>query len=319
MTRTTVNHVDADRIDEAPPHGTAIVRPLRHVRAVREHDAAQSADPSEAAAESRSARAWAWALGESATAPVTDRVTAVPPSRSDIEAEITAADERLFRGDQENRADAAAIILRWLIGDDDDVPVEAENPGELVGGFGDVVRSPEQIAGILALAAEGVQRAAAQGRDLDADADARAFARQDADYLNGVMATLAWILGERAESPVSHPYSRELTTRDLKMERVRRRGRDRAVQVPLDGRPPPAALVRRRRQVHHHLATRRLDRATRRPGRARALRPGQRTARAAPRRPDTATPFLSAGGGHRQPGMVLTGIVDADTSALLDV
>ena len=52
-------------------------------------------------------------------------MTAVPPSRSDIEAEITAADERRLRGDQENRADAAATILRWLIGDDDHVPVEA--------------------------------------------------------------------------------------------------------------------------------------------------------------------------------------------------
>ena len=221
MTRTTVDRVDAEHLDDkAPPRGTAIVRPLRHVRAVREHDAAQSADPSDAAAESRSARAWAWALGESATAPVTDRVTAVPPRRSDIEAEITAADERLFRGDQENRADAAAIILRWLIGDDDDLPVEAENPGELVGGFGDIVRSPEQIAGILALAAEGVQRAAAKGRDLDADADARAFARQDADYLNGVMATLAWVLGERADPPITSPHSRELTTKTLKMQRV---------------------------------------------------------------------------------------------------
>ncbi len=104
MTRATVNRVDTDRIDDhAPPGGTAIVRPLRHVRAVRERDAAQPADPSEATAQSRSARAWAWALGE-------------------------------------------GIILRWLIGDDDHVPIEAENPGELVGGFGDVVRSPEQIA-----------------------------------------------------------------------------------------------------------------------------------------------------------------------------
>ena len=186
---------------------------------MRERYAARFADPSEAAA-SRSARAWAWALGETATAPVTDRVTAMPPSRSDIEAEITVADERRLRGDQENRADAAATILRWLIGDDDHVPVRGENPGELVGGFGDVVRSPEQIAGTLALAAEGLRRAAAQGRDLDAGADARAFARQDADYLDGVMATLAWVLGERAESPITRARSRELTTRALKMERV---------------------------------------------------------------------------------------------------
>ena len=153
-------------------------------------------------------------------APVTDRVTAMPPRRSDIEAEISAAEEGRFRGDQENRVDAAATILRWLIGDDDQVPVSGGNPGQLVGGFGDVVRSPEQIAGALALAAEGLQRAAAQERDLDAGADARAFARQDAGYLDGVMATLSWTLGERAESPIARTRSRELTTRDLKMERV---------------------------------------------------------------------------------------------------
>ena len=220
MTGLTVNHVDTERIDdEAPPNGTAIVRSLRHVCAVRERHAARFADPSEAAA-SRSGRAWAWALGENAAAPVTDRLPPVPPSRSDIEAEIIAADERRLRGDQENRADAAAAILRWLIGDDDHLPVRGENRGELVGGFGDVVRSPEQIAGTLALAAEGLRQTAAQGGDLDAGPDARAFARQDAGYLDGVMATLAWVLGERAGSPITRTHSRELTTRDLKVERV---------------------------------------------------------------------------------------------------
>jgi hypothetical protein len=219
MTGATVNRVTASQADEAPPRGTAIVRPLRHVRAVRERYAARFADPSEAA-KSRSVRAWAWALGESATAPVTDRVTVVPPSRPDIEAEITVAHERRLRGDQENRADAAATILRWLIGDDDHLPVRGENRGELVGGFGDVVRSPAQIAGTLALAAEGLRQAAAQSRNLDAHADDRAFARQDAGYLDGVMATLAWVLGERAGSPITSVHSHELTTRALKMERV---------------------------------------------------------------------------------------------------
>ena len=147
-------------------------------------------------------------------------LTAVPPSRSDIEAEITAADERRLNGDEENRADAAATVLRWLIGDDDHVPVRGKDRGALVGGFGDVVRSREQITDVLALAAEGRQRAAAQGRNIDTGADDRAFARQDADYLDGVMATLSWILGERAESPVTRAHSRELTTRDLKVERV---------------------------------------------------------------------------------------------------
>ena len=215
-----MKRVGIDEADDAfPPIGTAIVRPLRHVRAVRERHARRFAGPPEAAA-SRSARAWAWALGESATAPVTDRQTAVPPARPDIEAEIAAADERRLRGDRENRADAAATILRWLIGDDDRIPVRTENPGELVDGFRDVVRSPDHIATILMLAAEGQERAATRCRDIDADAADRRFARQDADYLDGVTVTLAWILGERPEAPITRSRQREPTTRHLKAERV---------------------------------------------------------------------------------------------------
>jgi hypothetical protein len=220
MTRVTVTSVgDGQADDAAPPGGTAIVRPLRHVRAVRERHALRFVDPAEAAV-SRSARAWAWALGENATAPVTDRQTTVPPRRSDIEAEIAAADERCVRGDQDNRADAAATILRWLIGDDDHVPVRGENRGELVGGFGDIVRSQEEIVGVLALATEGQRRVPATGRDANADPADRQMVRQDADYLDGVVATLAWVLGERPESPITGIHPRELTTRDLKAERV---------------------------------------------------------------------------------------------------
>lgn len=203
----------------APPSGTAIVRPLRHVLAVRERHARRSTDPTEAAA-SRSVRACSWALGESAIAPVTDRPTAVPPSRSDIEAEILAADERRLRGDQENRADAAATVLRWLIGDDDRVPVRDKNCGVLVGGFGDIVRSPEQIADVLALIAEARQQDAARGRDVGAYSDDRQFAQQDGDYLDGVAATLAWVLGQRREAPITSVRCHEVTTRDLKSERV---------------------------------------------------------------------------------------------------
>jgi len=220
MTAVTVKYVDARQADDmTPPPGTAIVRPLRHVRAVRKRHVQQFADPSEAAA-SRSARAWAWALGECATAPVTGRETAVPPAQADIEAEITAADERRLRSDRENRADAAATVLRWLIGDDDRVPVRGENRGELVGGFGGVVRSPAQMADVMAAAVQGQRRVAAVGRDIDADPDNRQFARQDAEYLDGVMATLAWVLSERVEAPITRRQSRQLTTRDLKTERV---------------------------------------------------------------------------------------------------
>jgi hypothetical protein len=213
----SVNAGEAD--DEAPPPGTAIVRPLRHVRAVRERYLRRFADASEAT-ESRSARAWSWALGESTLSPVTVHQTAVPPRRPDIEVEIAAADERRLRRDRENRADAAATILRWLIGDDDHVPVSGENPGELVGGFGDVVRTPDHIASILALAGDRQRRAAAKSADIDRDPDIRQFAQQDADYLDGVVATLEWVLGQRTEAPITRGQPRELTTRNLKAERV---------------------------------------------------------------------------------------------------
>jgi hypothetical protein len=90
---------------------------------------------------------------------------------------------------EHNRADGTSTVLRWLIGDDH-VPVRTESPGELVDGFGHVVRSAPQITPLCSLAAEGLQRAAVRDRDLDADPDSRRLARQDADYLGDVAATL---------------------------------------------------------------------------------------------------------------------------------
>jgi hypothetical protein len=218
MTGTTVDRVDMSQADvDAPPADTAIMRPLRHVQAVRERHAQQLAERSHAG-ESRAARAWSWTLGETAIAPVTDRATAVPPTRLDIEAEVAEADERRLRGDRENRADAAATILRWLIGEDDRVPIHTENPGELVGGFGDVVRSPAQIAAVLAAAQAGQHRIPGSGHVVG-PRDRQAI-EQDVAYLDGVIATLTWVLGERSAAPITGARSSQLTTRDLKAERV---------------------------------------------------------------------------------------------------
>lgn len=218
MNTLTFNYVDHDHVGDAPPPGTVIVRPLRHVRAVRERHLLRFASPAEVTA-SRAARAWAWALGEIPIAPVTDRRTAVPPTRADVEAEISAADERRLRGDRESRADAAATILRWLIGDDDRIPVRCEKPGELVGGFGDIVRSREQIAAALTAAMEKHNDVALLGRDLNASRDQRQRAGQDADYFSGVAATLSWVLGLHAEAPITHAQSQP-TTRNIKTERL---------------------------------------------------------------------------------------------------
>jgi hypothetical protein len=137
----------------------------------------------------------------------------------EIEAEIGEANERRWPGDMQNRVDAAATILRWLVGLDDRIPVHGENLGELVGGFGDIVRSREQIAEVAAVAAHAQPQAAAMSLDADADPGDREFACQDADYLDGVMVTLAWALGERAEAPITRAQPRELTARALESER----------------------------------------------------------------------------------------------------
>lgn len=220
MSELTGKAVDSGQIDAgAPPAGTAIVRPLGHVKAVRERCLQRFAGPAEVAA-SRSARAWVWALGATSIAPVTDRRTAIPPSRADVEAEITEAEQRRLGGTREGRADAAATVLRWLIGVDDHVPVRDTNPGELVGGFGDVVRSPEHIAKVAVHAAEARRAVVAASTDAALDASARHSASQRTHYLNGVTATCGWALGDRGEAPITRTENRGATRKALKQERI---------------------------------------------------------------------------------------------------
>lgn len=220
MSGITVKVVDSGQADEmVAPAGTAIVRPLRYVRTVRERYLQRFTDPVELRA-SRSARAWAWALGETAIAPVTSRVTSAPPDRSEIQAEIAAADERRLRDGQGDRADGAAIILRWLVGADDHVPVRCASPGELVGGFGDVVRSRRQLAAMEMAAAKAHQVAAAKSRSVEAGLDEQEQVREEADYLDGVAASLAWVSGQRVAAPISHGPNADGTAKVLKRERI---------------------------------------------------------------------------------------------------
>lgn len=218
MTEIMVKAMETGPAEEAPPPGTAVVRPLRHVLAVRERYLLQFADSAEAAG-SCAARAWAWALGETAVAPVTGQETDPPPSRSQIMAEIVIADDRRLRGEREGRADATATILRWLIGEDDHLPVRGGNLGELVGGFGDFVRSREEIAGRLAAARVTGQHTSCGVLDPEAGAGDLRRRQDGTEYLRGVVATLAWILGERY-APISGRSGHGITSKDAKGERV---------------------------------------------------------------------------------------------------
>jgi hypothetical protein len=136
-----------------------------------------------------------------------------------MEIEIAEADQRRMRGTRDGRADAVGTVLRWLLGADDHVPVRCTNPGELVGGFGDVIRSREQMTDLAMLIRPAQGVAAATGLDTGAAPGEREHAHREADYLDGVLVTLAWVCGERAETPVSHLQA-EITSRTLKRERL---------------------------------------------------------------------------------------------------
>ena len=196
--------------DLGPPAGTAIVRPLRHVIAVRERHLQQLAERSLGGG-SRSAQAWSWALGETDFSPVTGRMTAVPPGRAEVLAEIAEADARRLDGRSEDRADGAAAVLRWLIGDDDHLPVRGPDRGALTGGFGEVVRSPDDIAQMIASPADPEFPVNRSGSGQEAGCP---------DYWRGVLTTANWILGRRVTAPLTGTRSPELTSHDLKTERL---------------------------------------------------------------------------------------------------
>jgi hypothetical protein len=136
-----------------------------------------------------------------------------------MEAEITEAERRRVRGTREDRADAAATVLCWLLGMDDHVPVRCTDPGDLVGGFGDIVRSREQIADLIVLAAPAQRAAAMRSLDAVTAPGDREGARREAEYLDGVLMTLAWVSGRSTEAPVSHARA-GATSRTLKRERL---------------------------------------------------------------------------------------------------
>ena len=207
MTTVTVKNVDASQADDmAPPPGTAIVRPLRHVRAVRERTRSGSLIPPRLRPRVRLARG----PGRWESTPPRRSLTgrrrfrpAGPTSKPRSPPRTKGACAATARtGQTPPRPSCAGLSATMTMSRSGTTIV-----GELVGGFGDVVRSRKQIADVLAIAAEGRQRATAIVRNIDAGSGRPgASPQQDADYLDGVVATLAWVLGEQAEAP-SHSSS----------------------------------------------------------------------------------------------------------------
>jgi hypothetical protein len=183
-----------------PPPG-AIVRPRQQVEAVR-RDAV-------AAAERRAARSGAapshfiagaisWALGDQEIAPFTCTRTVSGAVDADIYTELGSCRSYLQATPWSEEADAAIgraqhvlKLLEWLTGADDIPPTyrRETEPGDLVGGRGRIIRSAAEIRRMLQLARANL-------------AAGPASLELGADWLQGVIAALRWVLGDLAESPV---------------------------------------------------------------------------------------------------------------------
>ena len=83
-----------------------------------------------------------------------------------------------------------------------------------------MVRSRSEIAEVCAPAARARRRAAEKSLDSDAAPGERLAAARDAEFLEGVMLTLAWARGDRAEAPITRAQPAQVTARALQHERV---------------------------------------------------------------------------------------------------
>lgn len=243
--RPTVNTVATIQApDPLPP---AIARPREHVDAVL----AQSL--LEAGSQGRAALAWAWALTAGRPSPVTlSQAPGHPPSRAEIAAEAAAAPEGSTAPpgvptDFCDQLREARHILRWLIGETDEIPVDDDNRGRLIGARDDYARTDEQIREVRDHAMHGLE-----GGDLPETmdpADAQNPWRWDAAWMNaiwlrGVRDLLSWVVGEREASPLGQsvvglPTDRDLDDDDLVADDAVLQGRPGGIAVDPNVYSPP--------------------------------------------------------------------------------
>ena len=229
------------------PLSPAITRPRQHVEAVLPQSLLETGD------QGRAGLAWAWALTGTRPSPVTLSVAkGSPPTRDEITAEASASPESSTAPpgvptDFCNQLREARQILRWLIGDTDEIPVDDDNRGRFIGARDDYARTDEQIREARDLARRGLE--AFDLPDPMNPADARNPWRWDATWMNaawlrGVRDLLDWVLGARVLSPLGQrvaglPTALDLDYEDLTADDVVLQGRPGGVAVNPGIYPPP--------------------------------------------------------------------------------
>ena len=221
---------------EPRPHGRgAVVRPAEHVEAVR-RDAVRAAEQNAAEfgqpPDYLIADAIDWARGQRAQAPLTGTATPAGARPDDVAAEIAAAGRYLRStrysdeaAEQIGRTRHVLRVLEWLTGVSDLPPVytAGTEPGDLTGGRGPVVRPYTQLRQMAALAREQLAAGDTAGWG------------SGPGWHEGVIATLSWVLGGRADPPMTHP------------------GGTVCSHPPSDGLPGPAEMRRERGAAEEHI------------------------------------------------------------------
>lgn len=82
-----------------------------------------------------------------------------------------------------------------------------------------IVRSRAEMASVAQRATRAQRRAAAVSLDEDAEPGERRSAARDADFLDGVVLTLAWARGDRPEAPITRAQPVRVSVRALQLER----------------------------------------------------------------------------------------------------
>ena len=142
-TQSTVEDVTAVHVPEQL--SPAIARPRRHVEAVL----AQSLH--EIGPDGRAALAWQWALTGTRPSPVTlSLAPGRPPSREEILAEAAAEPEGSTAppgvpSDFCDQLRETRGVLAWLAGGTDEIPVDDDNRGRLIGARDDYARTDDDI------------------------------------------------------------------------------------------------------------------------------------------------------------------------------
>jgi len=224
----------------------AIVRPHHQVEAVLAQGMV------EMGTRGRVWQAWRWVLNGDEQSPVTLRpALGQTPSREQTLAEADAdpVGSTAPPGVPTDYCDQIGEVrrlLRWLVGESDEIPVDGDNRSQLVGASGDYTRTDDEMRRVRDQAIRRLETF-----DLPEPMDpAHAShpwrwdpAWMNAAWLRGVRDLLNWVLGDEYVSPLRNrfivrPPLDYLAIEEEAAEEIARQGRPGGEPVDPDDRPP---------------------------------------------------------------------------------